>query len=135
MITSTLLNDFEGSERDKLDPADLPVKPDVGPDLIDPFDLIDPDFDLFCPGAKFDLTCPEFDPAPVSCPALPGLLELLTCPEFDPAPVSCPALPGLLELHDALILDPLFQLPLCRYLPHGTFSAAQLHSCTVALIV
>ena len=91
MITSTLLNDFEGSERDKLDPADLPVKPDVGPDLIDPFDLIDPDFDLFCPGAKFDLTCPEFD--------LP--------------PVSCPALPGLLELHVALVVDPLFWLPLC----------------------
>ena len=55
VITSTLLDDFEGSERDKLDPvADLPVKPDVGPkfDLIDPypeFDLIDPDFDLFGP--------------------------------------------------------------------------------------
>ena len=55
VITSTLLDDFEGSERDKLDPvADLPVKPDVGPkfDLIDPypeFDLIYLDFDIFCP--------------------------------------------------------------------------------------
>ena len=121
--------DFEGSEHNNLDPADLPVKPDVGPDLLDPLDLLDPG-----PGAVFDLPCPEFDPAPVSCPALPGLLELLTFPEFDPAPVSCPALPGLFELHDALTLDPLFQLPLCRYLTNFT-SAAQLDSCTIALIV
>ena len=52
VITSTLLNDFEGSERDKLDPADITVKPDVGPDLKDPFDLINPNFYLFCPGTK-----------------------------------------------------------------------------------
>ena len=55
VITSTLLEDFKGSEHDEIDPvADLQVKPDVGPkfDLIDPyleFDLIVPDFDLFCP--------------------------------------------------------------------------------------
>ena len=99
MITSTLLIDFEGSERDKLDPADLPVKPDVGPDLIDPFYLIDPDFDLFCPGAKFDLTCPEFDPATVS--GLPRICLL----EPDAVPLPGPALPGLLELHVAIVVD------------------------------
>ena len=49
--------------------------------------------------------------------------------------VRCPALPGLPELYVALVLDPLFQCPLFRYLPHGTFSTAQLHNCTVALIV
>ena len=111
MITSII-----GSDLNHLDPVDLPVEPDVGlpvepdvgPGLLDPG-----------PGAMFDLPCV---PAPVSCPALPGLLELLTFPEFDPVPVSCPALTGLLELHDALALDPLFQLPLCRYLPHGTDS-------------
>ena len=121
MITSII-----GSDLNHLDPVDLPVEPDVGLP-VEPYVgpcLLDPG-----PGAMFDLPCPKF------CPARPGLLELLTFPEFDPAPVSCPALPGLLELHGALILDPLFQLPLCRYLPHGTFSAAQLHSCTVALIV
>ena len=107
MITSNILDDFEGSERDERDPvADLPVKPDVGPkfDLMDPypeFDLIDPDFDLFCPGAKFDLKCPEFDPAPVS--GLPRICLL--------GPPG-PALPGLLELHVALVVDPLFWLPL-----------------------
>ena len=128
VITSTtLLEVFEGSEHDELDPvAELILQcllePDVGPN----FDLIEP-----CP--KFDLIDPEFDPEPVS-----GLPR--TC-LLDPDAVLQLglALPVLPELHPcllvALVVDHLFQLPPDWYLPHGTLLAAQLHSCTVALIV
>ena len=106
VITSTLLEVFEGSEHDELDPvADLPLKPDIVPkfDLIElypEFDLIDPDFDLFdlepCP--KFDLIDPEFDPEPVSGPLRTCLLDPDAGPQLDPA------LPVLPELHPCLLV-------------------------------
>ena len=71
-------------------------------DLLDPLGLLYPGS-----GAVFDLPCPEFDPAPVS--GLPRICLL----EPDAVPPPSPALPGLLELHVALVVDPLFWLPIC----------------------